>query len=113
MRLNLLLVFMVAFLPFPTKLLAEYIHEHEAERVATTFYGLCLLTTSLILSVLIRPDVEDADVQILTERLTPGLIGYVAVIIAGLFFPIAAVIGYLAIALFYLLPFGLHKRVRH
>lgn len=35
-RLNLLLMLVVAFLPFPTKLLAEFVYESDAERVATT-----------------------------------------------------------------------------
>src|SRR4249919_922907 len=39
-RLNLLLLMVVSFLPFPTKLLAEYIREDRPERVAATIYGL-------------------------------------------------------------------------
>ena len=34
MRLNLALLMAVSFLPFPTKLLAETIHETDAERAA-------------------------------------------------------------------------------
>jgi uncharacterized membrane protein len=33
-RLNLLLLMVVSFLPFPTRLLAEYVREGRAERVA-------------------------------------------------------------------------------
>jgi len=43
---------------------------------------------------------RDADVRYLTHRLTPGLAGYVAIIIVGVFQPILAVLGYLVIALF-------------
>ena len=42
----------------------------------------------------------------LTERLTPGVVGYLVLIVAGLFLPILAVIGYLAIALYYIIPSG-------
>lgn len=35
-RLNLLLLMIVSFLPFPTRLLGEYIGEDEPERVAVT-----------------------------------------------------------------------------
>ena len=35
-----------SFLPFPTRLLAEHIQEDEAERVATTVYGLNLVLAS-------------------------------------------------------------------
>jgi hypothetical protein len=40
----------------------------------------------------------------LTQRLTPGLAGYLVLIIAGLFIPTIAVIGYLAIAIYYIVP---------
>lgn len=46
----------------------------------------------------------DDEVPLLTKRLTPGLVGYLVLIVAGLFEPIAAVIGYLAIALSYIVP---------
>ena len=52
-----------------------------------------------------RPDAADEEIQLLTQRLTPGLAGYLVLIVAGLFFPILAVIGYLAIALYYIIPF--------
>ena len=49
---------------------------------------------------LVRPDMADEEVELLTQRLTPGLGGYVLLIVLGLFVPIIAVAGYLAIALF-------------
>ncbi|MFH5821456.1 hypothetical protein [Georgenia sp. AZ-5] len=42
--------------------------------------------------------------MILTRRLTPELAGYVAVIVLGLFVPLATVLGYLAIAVYVILP---------
>ena len=114
LRLNLLLLFFVSFLPFPTKLLGEYLGtEEEAVRVAVTFYGIALLLTSATTSVLwgwarhaelIGDSVRDADVRYLTHRLTPGLAGYVAIILVGVFQPVLAVLGYLLIALFFLVP---------
>ncbi|MFJ4668376.1 TMEM175 family protein [Kitasatospora purpeofusca] len=122
MRLNLILMLSVTYLPFPTRLLAEYIREGDSERVATTLYGLSLLMTTALLYLfwryavhagLVRPDADEADVQILTRRLTPGLIAYVALIVLGLVVPVAAVVGYLAIALYYLVPLGRARRRRH
>jgi TMEM175 potassium channel family protein len=84
------------------------------DRVAVTVYGLTLFLASSLLSVLwryaihahlVRPDADDEEVQLLTKRLTPGLAAYLVLIVAGLFLPIAAVIGYLAIALYYIIPF--------
>ena len=113
-RLNLLLLLVVSFLPFPTRLFADYIGEDSAERVAVTFYGISLLLASTLLLVLwryavwahlVRPDAADEEIQLLTQRLSPGLAGYLVLIVAWLFLPIIAVIGYLAIALYYIIPF--------
>jgi uncharacterized membrane protein len=112
-RINLLLLLVVAFLPFPTKLFADYIGEETLERIAATFYGATLLLASTLLLVLwryavrkglVRPDAADEEVELLTQRLTPGLAGYLVLIAAGLFVPIVAVIGYLAVALYYIIP---------
>ena len=119
MRLNLLLRMVVSFLPFPTRLLAEYIGEEEPERVATTVYGINLLMASGLVSVLwryavharlVRPHAPEEDVRTLTTRLTPGLAGYLVMIALGLFLPRLAVLGYLAIAVYIIVPFGAIKR---
>ena len=118
-RLNLLLLMVVSFLPFPTWLLGEYIGEDEPERVAVTIYGLNLFLASALVSLLwryavserlIRPDIADSDIKMLTKRLTPGLAGYVLVIVLGLFLPVVAVLGYLIIAVYIILPFGALRR---
>ena len=120
-RLNLLLLMVVSFLPFPTRLLAEYIREARPERVAATIYGITLLAAASMLSVLwryavgrrlVHPDAADTELQMITKRLTPSLAGYVALIIVGLFLPFVAVLGYLAISLSLLSPFGLIRRRR-
>ncbi len=113
-RLNLLLLLIVAFLPFPTRLFADYIRQDSAERVAVTIYGVSLLLTSTLLLVLwryavranlVRPDTADEEIQLLTQRLSPGLTGYLVLIAAGIFLPVIAVVGYLAIAVYYIIPF--------
>ncbi|KUI25222.1 TMEM175 family protein [Mycobacterium sp. GA-2829] len=112
-RLNLLLLMVVSFLPFPTGLVAEHIHVHDAERVATTVYGLNLLLASSLLNTLwryavrerlIRTDAPDAEVTMLSRQLVPGMAGYVAMIVVGFFLPLLAVLGYLAIAVYIILP---------
>ena len=121
LRINLLLLMFVSFLPFPTGLLAEGLANEDAGQVATTVYGLALLVTASLLSLLwryalsqrlVRPDAGDAEVAFLTRKLTPGLAGYVAVIVLGLFLPTAAVVGYLVVAMFYLIPIRRLRR-RH
>jgi uncharacterized membrane protein len=53
-RLNLLLLMAVAFLPFPTKLVAEVIESSSAERAAVLFYGATLLVISILITLIIR-----------------------------------------------------------
>ena len=119
LRLNLLLLMVVSFLPFPTKLLAEHVGDPKAERVAATVYGCTLLLAALLQSImwryavyerLVRSDAQDTELKILTKKLTPGLAGYLAMIILGLFLPLAAILGYLVIALYFLIPLGLKRQ---
>jgi len=113
-RLNLLLLMVVAFIPFPTRLLAEHIGDADPERVAAALYGLNLMLTSLLIAALwryavqarlLRPDIDDEELTVLSRRLTPGIAGYVVLIGVGFVAPTIAVIGYLLIALFFLFPF--------
>ena len=48
-EINLLVLLMVAFLPFPTRLVTDALHEAgSADRVAVTIYGLTLLAIRLL-----------------------------------------------------------------
>ncbi len=118
-RLNLLLLMVVSFLPFPTRLVAEHIATDEAERVATTVYGINLLLASVLLGALWRyalrehlnrADATDAEVSVLSKQLVPSLAGYVVMIVLGLFMPVLAVFGYLAIAVYIILPMRAIRR---
>jgi uncharacterized membrane protein len=118
-RLNLLVLMVVASLPFPTRLLGEYAREDDAERVAATVFGVALLVTATLVSALwrhairaqlLREDVADDELEAVRRRMVPGLGGYVVMIALGLFLPVVAVVGYLLIAVFYLVPFGMGRR---
>lgn len=113
LRYNLLLLLLVSFLPFPTRLLSEYILERDAERVAVTVYGATLLAAVGLLAQgwrhalragLVRADVDAGSLDELTRRLTPGQAGYLVAITVGLFAPIAAVVIYGVLAMFLVLP---------
>jgi uncharacterized membrane protein len=119
MRLNLLLLLFVTFLPFPTRLLAESVDHEDAGRVATTVYGGTLLLSAVLLSALwryavnehlVRLDTADEELDVLTRRLTPGLGVCAAMIVLGIFLPVVAVVGYLAVAVYFLLPFRFRRR---
>jgi uncharacterized membrane protein len=116
-----LLLLAVSFLPFPTRLLAEYIGESDAARVAASVYGINLLLASALVSAvwryavharLVRPGIADQAVRALTTQLTPSIAGYVVMILLGLFFPVVAVLGYLAIAVLIIVPLGALRRSR-
>lgn len=112
-RLNLLLLLVVSFLPFPTGLISEFHGSAGAEQVAVTLFGLTLLAASAMISVLwrhavrarlVQEDLGDEDAQALAKRLNPSIWGYVVLITAGLIVPRVAVFGYLVIAIFLILP---------
>ena len=47
LRLNLLLLLTISFLPFPTRLVAASLHDAQSERVYVTIYGLTLVAIRL------------------------------------------------------------------
>jgi uncharacterized membrane protein len=121
LRINLLLLFFVSLLPFTTRLLAANFEVEDAERAALTIYGLNLLLASLTTSAmwqwanhvrLVRPQSRAEDVRFLTRRLAPGVGGYVAILALGIFQPALAVLGYLLIALFFMIPLDAFRETR-
>jgi TMEM175 potassium channel family protein len=112
LRINLLLLLAVAFLPFPTKLVAESLHHVGSERVFVTLYGLTLLTIRLLgfaLDAYARhehlyspPEKGEAHADEPRE-LMPVLGGYAIAILIGLIVPEVAVAIYFAVALYMIL----------
>ncbi len=108
MRLNLLLLMLVSFLPFPTKLLAETLNAPSEETAAVILYGGVLLAISITTSLLWRhiavnrellePGVSDQEVKRITDVTTPNIGFYVLVILLALVAPQAAAVGFLVIA---------------
>jgi uncharacterized membrane protein len=116
-RLNLLLLLVVSFLTFPTSLVGEAISSGNALRVATTIFGLNLFLVAVILALLwrhargrglVRAEVSEDEADVLSRRLNPSLGGYLVLIVVGLFLPLVAVVGYLAIAVVLLIPMRHH-----
>jgi uncharacterized membrane protein len=107
-RLNLLLLMTVSFLPFPTKLMAEALRQKAGEHAAVLFYGGSLLVITSIVAALGRyaareeliaeEDVRKA-VQRMSDRLAPSLGFYAVVILLAIFAPTVAVFGFLVVAL--------------
>ena len=114
LRINLLLLLVVAFLPFPTKLVAEGLHGFEGERVYITMYGLTLLAIRLLgfaldeyarRERLYARDRDTGESQAERRNLLPVVIGYVVAILVGLALPGLAVVFYFGIAVYLIVPF--------
>ncbi len=112
LRINLLVLLVVAFLPFPTKLVANALHSDSSERVFVTMYGLTLLAIRVLgfaLDAYARrehlssPPETGEEQQDEPLELLPVLGGYVVAILIGLVAPRVAVAVYFAIALYMIL----------
>jgi uncharacterized membrane protein len=107
-RLNLVLLMLIALLPFPTTLMAEAIDSSESERAAVIFYGLVLFAISAVLNLiwqhvarnpdLVAEDVSDEEVKAISRESAPNLAFYGVVVLVALIAPQIAAFGYLAIA---------------
>jgi uncharacterized membrane protein len=114
LEINLLVLLVVAFLPFPTRLVTDALHNAGAERVAVTVYGLTLLAIRILGSALdayarrghlYSPQGDGDEVQGPRRRLLPVVIGYVIAILIGLVLPGVAVALYFGIAVYLIVPF--------
>jgi TMEM175 potassium channel family protein len=120
LRLNLLVLLVVVFLPFPTRLVADALHTTSGERVYVTMYGLTLLAIRLLGSALdayarhehlYSPKGEGEELQSTQPIFLPVVIGYVIAILIGLALPVAAVALYFGIAVYLVVPFREAARV--
>jgi TMEM175 potassium channel family protein len=120
LRLNLLLLLVVVFLPFPTGLVAEHLHNSSGERVYVTLYGLTLLAIRLLGSALdayarhehlYSRKGEGEELHSTQRKFLPVVIGYVIAILIGLALPVAAVAIYFGLAVYLVVPFREAARV--
>jgi uncharacterized membrane protein len=110
MRLNILLLLAVSFLPFPTGLMAEALQQSRAaERAAVVVYGATALVIELLLAAAWRYAASRSDLLDDADPSTPalperrrGLLGvllYGAAIVIGIvLLPRLAAFGYFAVA---------------
>jgi uncharacterized membrane protein len=117
-RINLLLLLVVALLPFPTRLVAEGL-DVSGERVFVTMYGIALLGIRVLLYALDAyawrerlyapggPDEPDT----VRQSILPVVAVYTAAILIGLAVPAVALGLYCAIAVVLVVPFGELRRL--
>ncbi len=121
LRLNLLFLLCVSFLPFPTRLVADSLHETtDGERVAAVVYGLTLLAIRLTFFVmdaytrhehLLVSGVDDPDLDEERRKFRFVVAGYTITIVIGVLLPIAAIVLYFGIAVVLVVPFRAVARV--
>ena len=113
LRINLLLLLAVTFLPFPTGLVGEALREPSRERVFVTLYGFTLLAIRLLGFALeayahsehLYAAKGDDEEQRDRRQLLPVVLAYAIAILIGLAFPLLTVWLYLGIALYLVVPF--------
>ena len=111
MFLNLLLLLVVGFLPFPTKLVAQYLQQ-PGEHAAVLAYDTTFVVMAIIYNAwwryasagrrLIAEGVPDAAVRAITRAFNPGVPMYALCLVVAPFSPLASVLLTFAIAAFYL-----------
>jgi uncharacterized membrane protein len=104
------LLMCIAFVPFPTRLVAENIRGDNAEPAALA-YGFTMVATAIMFSItwfyasrgkrLLRTDADPAVVSGLSRSYLPGPWIYLAATLIAFASPVASVVCFLTIALFY------------
>lgn len=114
MLLNLLLLLCIAFVPFPTALVAEYIRERSHEETALLAYGGTYVATAIAFNALwfyvaygarlLKPEMNPARIRTRTLRYLPGTPMYA--LATGLAFvsPWASLAMFAGMAALYTLP---------
>jgi uncharacterized membrane protein len=113
MFLNLLMLMAVAFLPFPTAVLAEALHRGADRNVATAFYGATLTVGGIFVNLtwhhavrngLLVDGLTNEDIRSISRRYLIGPCVYALAALVGLFVPFISLVVYAFLNLFYLWP---------
>ena len=117
--LNLLLLMTVSFLPFPTRLVAQYL-QRPGERAAVYAYAATFVVMAIIYNVwwryassnrrLIADQVPESRVRAISRAFNPGPPIYFITFVVAFFSPLASVFLTFAIAAFYLPSAALFER---
>jgi uncharacterized membrane protein len=116
---NLILLMIVAFLPFPTKLVADYLRK-DGEQAAALAYTGTFLVMAIVYNVwwryaslgrrLIAENVPDSEIRAVDRAFNPGIPMYLVTFLVALASPVASVILTFLVAAFYLPSAALFSR---
>jgi uncharacterized membrane protein len=116
--LNILLLMMIAFVPFPTLVVAEFARSDTNGRAAALLYGITMTTTAIGFFALwmygsrrlLRPDANRREVSGITRSYLPGAPLYGTATLLAFASPTASLIMFAAIALFYVIESSVFGR---
>ena len=118
--INVFFLLCIAFIPFPTRLLATYVRTDDGQ-AAAVLYGITLTTTAVFFNLmwryaigaggrLLRADADRRVVDGITRSYRPGVAMYAGAAIVGFFQAEVSATLYAGIALFYVLSSSLFGR---
>jgi TMEM175 potassium channel family protein len=107
--LNTLLLMSISFTPFSTRVVAEFAHTDSDRRASALLYGINFTVTAILFFALwmygsrrlLRPDADRREVTGITRSYLPGAPLYATATLIAFASPIASLIMFAAIALFY------------
>jgi TMEM175 potassium channel family protein len=107
--LNILLLMLIAFTPFPTRVVAEHMESGTDREAAALLYGITMTLTAIcFFSVwfygsrrLLRPDADRREVSGITRSYLPGTPMYATATLIALVSPVASLAIFGALAIFY------------
>ena len=115
LRLNLLFLLAIAFLPYPTRLMVQGLEKSaDWQRLAAVVYGLTLLVIRLLFTALAayalsrslrKQGAADPDLDEARKKLYYAIAGYLLALVIGLVVPELAIFLYFAVAVFLFVPF--------
>ena len=121
LRLNLLFLLAVSFLPFPTRLMAGALNKSsDDQRVAVVVYGLTLLVIRVLFAALAayaqrerlrQPRADDPDLQDAHAKFRFAVVAYGVTVLLGLLLPGVAIALYFALAMYLIVPFHIVARI--
>ena len=116
---NLILLMIVGFLPFPTKLVADYLRTN-GEQTAVLAYTATFVVMAVVYNVwwryassgrrLLAEGVPDSEIRAVTRAFNPGIVMYAVTFLIAFASPVASVILTFLIAAFYLPSAALFNR---
>jgi len=107
--LNILLLMCISFTPFPTRVVAEHAHTAGDREAAAVLYGLTMTCTAICFFAvwiygsrkLLRPNTDMREVSGITRSYVPGAPMYALATLVAFFSPVASLVLFGALAIFY------------